>query len=79
LTQVLGNLQTKINGEHKHFEFAMYANRYLGAIAYRFNRRFDLAKLVGGLLSAATRTPAITETTIRSGAEVHHNQDRLYH
>ena len=69
---ILGNLKTKINGAHKHFNFAKYANRYLGAFAYRFNRRFDLAKLVHGLITCVTMTSPLKESEARRGAEVHH-------
>jgi transposase-like protein len=69
---VLGNLKTKIKGAHKHFNFSKYANRYLGAFAYRFNHRFDLAQLVPSLLAHAVRTAPLTEQVARSGAEVHH-------
>jgi transposase-like protein len=69
---VLGNLKTKINGAHKHFNFAKYANRYLGAFAYRFNRRFELTQLVHGLIRRVTKTGPLTEKAVRRGAEVHH-------
>lgn len=55
---VLGNLKTMINGAHKAFDFAKYANRYLGAFAYRFNRRFDLSAIVNGLIRHVVATPA---------------------
>jgi transposase-like protein len=69
---VLGNLKTKINGAHKHFNFAKYANRYLGAFAYRFNRRFDLAKLVTSLIGHAVKAKPLPESAARSCAELHH-------
>ena len=42
---VLGNLKTMLSGAHKSFGYCKYADHYLGAFAYRFNRRFDLADL----------------------------------
>ena len=68
---VLGNLKTLINGAHKSFKFAKYAAQYLGAFAYRFNRRVDLPSLLRDLLGhAATASPS-RERQIRSIAEVH--------
>jgi ribosomal protein L37AE/L43A len=68
---VLGNLKTLINGAHKAFKFRKYAHAYLGAFAYRFNRRFDLRQLLEGLIGhAATSSPA-RERQIRREAEDH--------
>jgi transposase-like protein len=50
---VLGNLKTSLSGAYHGFGFSKYAERYLGAIAYRFNRRFDLHALPTRLLVAA--------------------------
>jgi transposase-like protein len=50
---VLGNLKTSLSGAYHSFGFSKYAERYLGAIAYRFNRRFDLHALPNRLLVAA--------------------------
>jgi len=50
--------------------FGQYADRYLGAIAYRFNRRFDLHALPARLLAAAVATGPRTERSIRL-AETH--------
>ena len=50
---VLGNVKTSLSGAYHSFGFSRYAERYLGAIAYRFNRRFDLHALPARLLVAA--------------------------
>ena len=42
-----------------------YADRYLGAFAYRFNRRFDLAALVVRLIVDVSRGKAALERVIR--------------
>ncbi|MDV7213937.1 transposase, partial [Azotobacter beijerinckii] len=56
---VLGNLKTSLAGSYHAFNFRKYAARYLGAFAYRFNRRFDLRTLPARLLVAvACCTPA---------------------
>ena len=71
INTVIGNLKTMINGAHKHFAFAKYPHRYLGAFCYRFNNRFDLRALMTGLAGhvvAAGKTP---ERVIRGVAEVH--------
>jgi hypothetical protein len=39
---VLGNVKTSLSGAHHSFGFSRYAERYLGAIAYRFKRPFHL-------------------------------------
>ena len=50
---LLGNLKTSLSGSYHAFDFSKYATRYLGAFAYRFNRRFDLRTLHAHLLIAA--------------------------
>jgi len=62
---VLGNLKTMISGAYKAFGYGKYAHRYLGAFAYRFNRRFDLAGLVVQLIVDVCRTQATPEHVIR--------------
>lgn len=51
---VLGNLKNTIRGAYHAFGFRKYGQRYLGAFAYRFNRRFDLAVLPKRLIIAAS-------------------------
>jgi hypothetical protein len=53
LNTVLGNLKTSLGGAYHAFGFAKYASRYLGAFAYRFNRRFKLDQLPTRLLAAS--------------------------
>jgi hypothetical protein len=53
---VVGNLKTSLGGACHSFDFAKYGTRYLGAFAYRFNRRFDLAKIPLRLLATAAST-----------------------
>ncbi len=67
---VLGNLKTMVSGAYKAFAYSKYAQRYLGAFAYRFNRRFDLAGMVARLVVDVCRGHAIPERQIRL-AEVH--------
>ena len=62
---VLGNVKTMLSGAYKAFGYAKYANRYLGAFAYRFNRRFDLADLVVRLVVDVCRCTATPERVIR--------------
>lgn len=62
---VLGNLKTMISGAYKAFGYAKYADRYLGAFAYRFNRRFNLADLVVRLVVDVCRGKATPERVIR--------------
>jgi hypothetical protein len=53
---VLGNVKTSLAGAYHAFDFGKYAERYLGAIAYRFNRRFTLNTITQRLLVAAVNT-----------------------
>ena len=62
---VLGNLKTMLSGAYKAFGYCRYANRYLGAFAYRFNRRFDLADLVVRLVVGVSRGKAAPGRVIR--------------
>ena len=67
---VLGNVKTSLSGAYHAFGFSKYAERYLGAIAYRFSRRFDLHALPNRLLVAAVATGPHPERRIRM-AETH--------
>lgn len=62
---VLGNLKTMLSGAYKAFGYAKYADRYLGAFTYRFNRRFDLADLVVRLVVDVCRCKATPARVIR--------------
>lgn len=62
---VLGNLKTMLAGAYKAFAYAKYARRYLGAFAYRFNRRFNLADLPARLIVDVCRGKATPERVIR--------------
>jgi hypothetical protein len=62
---VLGNLKTMLSGAYKAFKYGKYATRYLGAFAYRFNRRFDLAGLIPHLIVDVCRAKAKPERLIR--------------
>jgi len=63
---VLGNLKTMINGGLKGFDFRKYADPYLGAFSYRFNRRFDLNGLFEDLVRHAANQCPRRETDIRA-------------
>ena len=67
---VLGNVKTSLSGAYHAFGYSQYAERYLGAIAYRFNRRFDLHALPNRLLMAAVATGPHPENWLRL-AETH--------
>jgi transposase-like protein len=67
---ILGNLKTTLSGAYKAFKYGKYAGSYLGAFAYRFNRRFDLRGLVVRLIVDVARCDARSRTVIRQ-AETH--------
>ncbi len=62
---ILGNVKTGLSGSYHAFDFGKYAGRYLGTIAYRFNRRFQLKTLPERLLVAAAATGPRSEAWLR--------------
>jgi hypothetical protein len=54
-----------LSGAYKAFGYAKYAQGYLGAFAYRFNQRFDLAGLVVNLIVDVCRAKTVNERGIR--------------
>jgi hypothetical protein len=65
INTVLGNLKTSLTGSYHAFAFRKYAALYLGAFAYRFNRRFDLRTLHQRLLVAAAHCGPQPQRSIR--------------
>jgi hypothetical protein len=65
---VLGNVKTGLAGAYHAFAFGTYATRYLGAIAYRFNRRFKLDTITQRLLVAAAAIGPRPEEWLRQAA-----------
>jgi transposase-like protein len=62
---VLGNVKTSLSGAYHAFDFSKYSHRYLAAIAYRFNRRFQLKTLPERLLVAAAAIGPRPEAWLR--------------
>ena len=54
-----------LSGAYKAFGYAKYAQRYLGAFAYRFNQRFDLASLIVNLVVDVCSAKPVNERGIR--------------
>lgn len=54
---VLSNLKTALSGTYHAVKFTKYAHRYLAEFQYRFNRRFDLARILERLVRAVVHTP----------------------
>jgi transposase-like protein len=67
---ILGNVKTSLSGAYHSFAFGKYADRYLAAIAYRFNRRFDLEALPLHLLMASATCSPRTEKWLRKKTEM---------
>lgn len=63
-----------ISGAYKSFGHCKYAERYLSAFAYRFNRRFDLADLVCRLVVDVSRCRAAPERAIRQAKNLSANR-----
>ena len=70
INTVLGNLKTSLSGSYHGFGFQKYASRYLGAFAYRLNRRFNLRTPNQRLLVAAVSCAPLPQRAIRM-AEAH--------
>lgn len=62
---VLSNLKTALAGTYHAVKFAKYAHRYLAEFQYRFNRRFDLSRILQRLVAAAVHTPPQPRRLIR--------------
>ena len=62
---ILGNLKTSVSGTFHAFDFEKYAGRYLAAVQYRFNHRFDLRALLPTLAKAAARCGQRPERILR--------------
>lgn len=71
LKTFMGNLMTMIHGRPQGHQVRQVRRQYLGAFAYRFNSRFDLAELVRNLLDHAALTAPTYERQIRGIDEVH--------
>jgi transposase-like protein len=66
INTVISNLKTSFSGTFHALRFGKYANRYLGAFCYRFNRRFHLERMTARILHATCRCTARPERILRS-------------
>ena len=66
---VLGNLKTTLAGAFHALKYNKYAEHYLAAFSYRFNRRFDLRGLIARLIVDVARCKPIKEEVVRAHAE----------
>lgn len=66
---LLGNLKTSLAGTYHAFGFRQYADRYLAAAAWRFNRRTDLAVMVMDLATTLMRLTPCAAMDLRRHAE----------
>lgn len=64
---MLGNLKTTLAGAFHALKFNKYGADYLGAFAYRFNRRFDLRGLVARSIVDVARHSPITREAVKTG------------
>ncbi len=54
---LLSNLKTALVGTYHAVKFTKYTHRYLAEFQYRFNRRFDLSRILERLVRAVVQTP----------------------
>ena len=66
---VLGNLKTTLTSAFHSLNYRKYAQRYLSAFTYRFNRRFDLRGLVAHLIVDVVQDKPAKKSMIRAHAE----------
>ena len=66
INTVISNLKTSFSGTFHALKFDMYADRYLGAFCYRFNRRFNLEEMTGRILWATCNCTARPGRLLRS-------------
>jgi hypothetical protein len=66
INTVLSNLKTSFSGTFHALKFDKYADRYLGAFNYRFNRRFNLATMTERVVHAICSCGARPERILRS-------------
>jgi transposase-like protein len=67
---LIGNIKTALTGTYHAIKFAKYGYRYLAEAQFRFNRRYNMAAMLGSLLLVLVATPRQPERGIRV-AEVH--------
>jgi hypothetical protein len=68
---LIGNVKTAMIGTYHAIDFAKYGYRYLAEVQFRFNRRYDMASMLGHLLRALARTPRQPERGIRVAELAH--------
>ncbi len=61
---MIGNVKNAIHGTY-HSVSKNHLPRYLAEFCYRFNRRFQLDKMVDKLISVATRTPPMPQRLLK--------------
>jgi hypothetical protein len=66
LNTVLGNFKTAIAGTYHAFKFAKYGPRYLAEVQFRFNRRYNLHRMLPRLLHALLVAQPCPESRIRA-------------
>jgi transposase-like protein len=65
INTILGNLKTSLAGTYHAFDFDKYAHRYLAEFQYRFNRRFDLRRMLPRLVVACVSIGKRPEAWLR--------------
>jgi hypothetical protein len=66
INMVLSNLKTSLSSTFLALKFDKYADRYLGAFNYRFNRRFNLGEMTERVVHAICSCTARPEHLLKS-------------
>ena len=67
INTVLGDLKTTLSGAFHALRYRKYGQIYLTAFADRFKRRFDLRRLMAGLIVDVARSKPVLERVVRWG------------
>jgi hypothetical protein len=65
---LIGNIETALTGRYHAIKFAKYGHRYLAEVQFRFNRRYDMRAMLGGLTCARSTSPSATAPCAALGA-----------
>lgn len=69
INTVLGNLKAPLSGAHHAMNYFKYAEHYLAAFVYRFNRRLDLRRLLASFVIDVAHSKPVAKKAVGADAE----------